>query len=482
MFLVFLPVPYVDASSSASFRDRWQRALVGAAGIIVELILAAFALFVWLNAEEGIVRAFAFNVMLIGGISTVLFNGNPLLRFDGYYVLSDLLEIPNLGDRSMRYISYLLIRHAFGVKDAVSPATEPSERFWFIVFGISSFVYRMFIVSVIILVVAAKFFVIGVLLAIWSSIMMLGIPMAKSVWFLFYNPILGRQRRRAVGICSAVVGVVVLALLLVPVPYRTVVEGVVWSPGVFAGVEGTVVGLLRETNSLVSRGDPLIQLEDPLLEARVRVLDAAVKELELRREAVTGTDPLRRQMYDEQLERARGDLDLNRNRRENLTVRSPGEGRFILRRPGDLMGKFAHKGEILAFVADFEHPIAKIVVTEDAADLVRMRPNAVAIRLSNNIGAVHVGSVVREVPYFSDRLPSMALSTAGGGDVAIDPRDAKNPRALSKVFQVDLGFGPSLSVFEMGERVYARFDHGNEPLAWRFYRELRQLFLRRFNV
>jgi putative peptide zinc metalloprotease protein len=184
MFLVFLPVPYVDASSSASFRDKWQRALVGAAGIIVELILAAFALFVWLNAEEGIVRAFAFNVMLIGGISTVLFNGNPLLRFDGYYVLSDLLEIPNLGDRSKRYISHLLIRHVFGVKDAVSPATVPSERFWFIVFGISSFVYRMFIVSVIILVVAAKFFVIGVLLAIWSSIMMLGIPMAKSVWFL----------------------------------------------------------------------------------------------------------------------------------------------------------------------------------------------------------------------------------------------------------------------------------------------------------
>jgi putative peptide zinc metalloprotease protein len=146
------------------------------------------------------------------------------------------------------------------------------------------------------------------------------------------------------------------------------------------------------------------------------------------------------------------------------------------------MGKFAHKGEILGFVADFEHPIAKIVVTEDAADLVRTRPNAVAIRLSNKIGVVYAGSVIREVPYFSDRLPSLALSTAGGGDVAIDPRDAKNPRALSKVLQVDLGFEPSLSILEIGERVYARFDHGNEPLAWRFYRELRQLFLRRFNV
>jgi putative peptide zinc metalloprotease protein len=106
----------------------------------------------------------------------------------------------------------------------------------------------------------------------------------------------------------------------------------------------------------------------------------------------------------------------------------------------------------------------------------------VAIRLSNKIGVVYAGSVIREVPYFGDRLPSLALSTAGGGDVAIDPRDAKNPRALSKVLQVDLGFEPSLSILEMGERVYARFDHGNEPLAWRFYRELRQLFLRRFNV
>jgi len=104
MFLVFLPVPYVDATGSASFGQKWQRALVGAAGIIVELLLSAIALFIWLNAEEGLVRAFAFNVMVIGGVSTVFFNGNPLLRFDGYYILSDLVEIPNLGDRSKRYL------------------------------------------------------------------------------------------------------------------------------------------------------------------------------------------------------------------------------------------------------------------------------------------------------------------------------------------------------------------------------------------
>ena len=81
MFLVFMPVPYVDASESAGFQSKWQRAFVGAAGILVEIFLASLALFIWLNAEEGLVRAFAFNVMLIGGVSTLFFNGNPLLRF-----------------------------------------------------------------------------------------------------------------------------------------------------------------------------------------------------------------------------------------------------------------------------------------------------------------------------------------------------------------------------------------------------------------
>src|SRR5206468_1584659 len=97
------------------------------AGIIVELLLASLALFIWLDAEEGLVRAFAYNVMLIGGVSTVLFNGNPLLRFDGYYVLADLLEIPNLADRAKRYLTYLLLRYPFGVSDAPSPATAAGE-------------------------------------------------------------------------------------------------------------------------------------------------------------------------------------------------------------------------------------------------------------------------------------------------------------------------------------------------------------------
>ena len=113
MFLVFAPMPYVDASAASEFRSKWRRALVGAAGMIVEVFIAALALYVWLAVEQGLVRAFAYNVMLVAGISTVLFNGNPLLRYDGYYILSDLLEIPNLAQRATRYWGYLVDSYVF---------------------------------------------------------------------------------------------------------------------------------------------------------------------------------------------------------------------------------------------------------------------------------------------------------------------------------------------------------------------------------
>lgn len=96
MLLVFAPVPYVDASASTAFRSKWYRAFVASAGMMTELLLAALALYAWLALEPGLARTVAYNVMIIAGISTLIFNGNPLLRYDGYYILCDLIEIPNL--------------------------------------------------------------------------------------------------------------------------------------------------------------------------------------------------------------------------------------------------------------------------------------------------------------------------------------------------------------------------------------------------
>ena len=125
MLLVLTPIPYVDASSAAEFRERYRRALVGAAGILVEVFVASLALFAWLSLQPGVMRSSAYNVLLIGSVSTVLFNANPLLRYDGYYILSDWLEIPNLRQKSMEYSLGLIKRHVFRVK---SPIPLPPRR------------------------------------------------------------------------------------------------------------------------------------------------------------------------------------------------------------------------------------------------------------------------------------------------------------------------------------------------------------------
>src|SRR5690606_28977904 len=231
MFLVCMPVPYVDASDSLAFQSKWQRALVGGAGILVEVTLAALALIVWVNAEEGLVRAFAFNVMLIGGVSTLLFNGNPLLKFDGYYVLSDILEIPNLANRANQYLGYLIQRYAFRVQSAKSPVTAPGEPGWFVFYSIAAFCYRLVIMAAIVTLVATHFFVIGTIVACWAVILMIGVPLAKHTKFLFASPVLRHNRTRAFAVVGAVFAAVALALFVVPLPHSTTVEGVVWLPG-----------------------------------------------------------------------------------------------------------------------------------------------------------------------------------------------------------------------------------------------------------
>jgi putative peptide zinc metalloprotease protein len=247
MLLVLSPVPYVDASSAWGFSDKRKRMAVGAAGIAVELFLGALALYTWLAVEPGAVRAIAYNVMLICGVSTLLFNGNPLLRFDGYYVLADAVEIPNLGSRSNQYLGYLFQRYIIGIRDAESPAHSAGERFWMVVYGIGSFVYRIFITFVIIMFIAGKFFVIGILLAIWAVATQVVMPVGKSVAFLLNSPDLRRQRGRALSTSVGLAVAAAVLLFVVPAPSWTRTEGVIWVPEeaqVRAGADGFIERLL----------------------------------------------------------------------------------------------------------------------------------------------------------------------------------------------------------------------------------------------
>ena len=261
--------------------------------MMVETFLASIAIFLWLNIEPGLVRALLFNVIWISGVSTLLFNGNPLLRFDGYYVLSDAIEIPNLGQRANQYIGYLFQRYALGSTEAESPAYTTGERFWMMTYGIASFVYRVFITFVIVLFIAGQFFVIGVLLAIWAVATQVAMPIGKSLSFLFSSPSLRRQRPRALYAASVIAGTVLIMLFVAPFPSWTRTEGVIWTPEeaiVRAGADGFFEKLLAPVDGEVKRGQPPVQSEEPFLAARVAVLKSMVEELEAKYDATLPVD------------------------------------------------------------------------------------------------------------------------------------------------------------------------------------------------
>lgn len=485
MILVLMPVPYVEASASAAFPGKWQRALVGAAGILVEVLIAAAALAVWLHAEPGLSRTIAFNVMLIAGISTVLFNGNPLLRFDGYYVLADLIEVPNLGSRSNRYLLYLIQRYLYGAPTAESPATARGERTWFFVYGLAALVYRLFIMTVIVLFVASKFFVVGVLLALWAMTIMLVVPLAKGAWFLLTSPRLERVRGRAITVTFAVVSSVSAALAYVPMPHATIAEGIVWVPDravVHAGADGTILRIATAPNSLVEPGDLLIHLEDPLIETELRIAEARYEELRLRLAAVDLVDRVEAARMRERIVQVTRELVHLRERASGLEVRSFVGGRLLLPAAEDLPGRFVKKGQPLGYVFDNSDLTIRAIVPHAEIDLVRERTQRVDVRLADRIDIILPAAVRSERPAATRDLPSAVLSTIGGGQIAADPTSSDRMQAMETVFQLDLRLGRPLDQPLMGARAYVRFDLGYEPAANRLYRMLRQLFLRTFHV
>lgn len=485
MFLVFMPVPYVDASDSLSFPSKWRRAFVASAGILVEMGLAAIAMIVWANAEGGLVRAFAFNTMLIGGVSTLLFNGNPLLRFDGYYVLSDILEIPNLAGRSNQYIGYLLQRYLLGIKDAQSPATARGEPTWFVIYGVAAFIYRIFITAAIILLVSSKFFSLGIILAAWSLVLMFGVPIAKQLWFLIASPKLRGRRGRAIGMVTGALGAIAVALFVVPFPYSTLAEGVVSVPGdgaIHAGGDGVVAEIAVTQGQTVEPGQLLVRMQDPLLAARVNLLQATVAEISLRESSLSVSDPAAARIAASELEHAEADLELAKARQKALEIRAEVAGKVAMIQTIDLPGQYIARGALLGYISTFRDPIIRAVVPESDADFVRQRTKGIEVRFVSHPSEALDARIIREVPALEASLPSLALATQGGGKIVLDPGDSARRRTLQNLLHLDLRLKES-HVFEtIGDRVLIRFSHEPASMAERVYWRIRQVFLRRFNI
>ncbi len=485
MLMVFVPVPYVDASSSLAFADKRKRVSVGMGGMVIELFVAALTFFLWLNIEQGVVHAMAYNIMLIASISTVLININPLLKYDGYYIMSDILEISNFSQRSIQYLGHLSKRYLLGLKTDEPPYIGPGERYWLFIYSIASFAFRMFIYTFIILCIVKKFFFIGILLAIWAFASMIAVPVFKKIHFVLCSPSLREIRSRAMFIPGVIVMVITILLCFMPFPSWTRSEGVTWAPEeslVRVKTDCFVKSINTVNNSHVHKGDILIECDDPLLSSRVKVLRAKLRALKARYNMEIHTDRVKSRITKAEISTVRTNLEMEKEKLNELIIASPVDGVFILPNEVDLPGRFLKKGTLVAYVLEMHKPLIVAVVSQSDVDTVRQSSIGTEVRFVDHLEQTFSATIKQETPEALEQLPSAILSSKGGGKIAIDPSDSEGLRPLEKQYQFYIEPIEAISDVKIGGRVYVRFNHGFKPLAFQWYRRMRQLFLRRFNV
>jgi len=492
MLLVLMPIPYLDASDSLAFRSKADRMLVGAAGMLGELALAMLALLVWVNVEPGLVRALAYNMMLVAGVSTLVFNANPLLRFDGYYIFSDLLEIPNLGQRANAHVGYLVKRHLLRLKHAVPGQDAPGERAWFVSYAIASFLYRISVSISIALLIAKQYFVIGILLAMWSVYGSLVLPIGRQFQYLFASTDLRGKRLQAVTTVALLLAGGALLIGYVPAPSWTRTEGVALandSTGVRAATDGFITAMAAQPNERVKRGQALIVTADPELQARARILQAQLDE-QLALYAAAVAEPVKLNHIREEIAHLQARLDDARKRIGDLVIRSPGDGRFLIADMGDAPGRFVRRGDSLGHVLDYQHIMVQVVVPQSDIDLVRKMTRRVELRIIEDIPNLLVARVKRVVPAATSVLPGEALGSRGGGELALDPNTAAEGGANAPltaansvfIFELELDSPDATPLRHIGSRIYARFEREPEPLGTQWYRAVRRVLLSMFNV
>ncbi len=476
--LVLAPIPYVDASAAWTFPDKHKRILVGLAGMLVELFIASLALFVWLLVEPGPLRDACLNLMLIGSVSTLLFNANPLLRYDGYYVLQDLIEIPNLYSRASRYWIYLTQRHLFGLSDAVSPVTARGEAGWFAVYGLLALCYRLAILAAIVMLLASQYLALGIALGGWAVASQLLWPIARGARFVFRDPRLRGHRTRAVALSLLSLGATGTALALIPAPLTSHADGVVWvsdQAQVYAATDGFVVDIAIPSGAVVANGDVLLRLHSPELEKRITVLQARHEALEAQGASERIHDRVRSQLTKESLALVDKELAQLRQSHDNLTIRSRIAGTFVLPPGQPLEGRWLRKGELIGYVLSPRGYIVRAVIPQQDIGLLHAH-SRIQVRLAERPGESIAARIVTRIPAADRTLPSAALGAAAGGEIPVR-RENGGTTAAEALFRVDLGLPEGTRLAGIGERARIRFEHGAEPLPWQWLRASRRLLL-----
>ncbi len=505
LLLVFTPCLYCNVSDAWMLPGKWPRVAISAAGIVVELFLASVCLVLWWFSEPGLLNSVLLNVVLVCSIGTVVFNGNPLLKYDGYYMLSDALEIPNLAEQA----NGLMRRMAWGwlAGDKFHPASRLSRgaRRWLVAYAVLSGTYRVFVVAMILwfcwgLFAAWNLKVLGGGLVMIVLAGMALPPLAAAVQFL-RDPVRRREADPTRLRWALAAGLLLAAgLFLIPVPQRVAADFVL-QPAGDSHVHVTVPGrLLRAVpaGTAVSAGDIIAELDSEPLR---REIDKLTRERDLLALRCRNLDSRRAEDPEaaaaiptaaEELARARQRLDQRLEDQECLRLKAPVDG--VVFPPADVpdivtqrrelaawsrtpldprnIGCWLEAGTVLCIVGQLREFEALLVIGQSEIELVSPG-QPVRLLVDQLPGRILAGTVTEVAAVNLEAIPPELV---GAHDTAVVRDKAGALRPAETSYQARVTIPERDLPVSLRARGRAKIRVGSVPLGQQLYRLFRQTF------
>lgn len=484
LFLILTPCLYCNVTDAWMLPNKWHRAVIGAAGIYVELILSSIFVWIWWYTDPGLLNTLSLSVIFICSVSTVLFNANPLMRFDGYYILSDLMEVPNLRERSNKYIGNVCGRFFFGSEIMADPYAPKRGKWFFAFYAVAAYVYRWVVVVGILWFLYTflkpyKLSIISTILALGAVFTMFIMPVWQGLRQLRNRWREMKVNKRRMGWNMALTLLVLVAVMIIPLPMRVDAPMIVQprdATAVFVQVPGNLESISVKDGEHVVAGVQLARMHNP--ELRKRLGQARLQRDQYHSAGVAASlrNDIDNTLASQINSRAAQTLIDNLLAQDAmLSLNAPRAGTVILPPKERELGKFFQQGQPFCWLGDPKDLEAYIVVEHSEMALIQQNQR-VWLKVSGHVGEIRVGEITRVSTDELEELPQ-ALSNKMGGDVATvtdSTHKIEKPQFKSYSLQVPLENTDGKLV--AGMRGRARIDVGYKPLYWRLLRYLQQTF------
>lgn len=443
VLIVMIPLPFVDVTSSWRFSSKWQKILVAAAGMYVEILVAAIAAIVWCYSDIGVVRQHAFNVMIAGSITTVFFNANPLMRFDGYYMLADWLEMPNLGTHGQQWMKWVGKKYYLG-QDVPQPNWPEGRQFIIATYAVLAFFWKVLICVGLVILAESLLFGAGVVLAMMAGVVWVIWPALKLLHMVFIGEETKQRpsRIRFVILTSALFAAGWFVATEVPwysrvkahafVDYQTTFE-------IRAAVSGFIDEVCVSTGQKVEKGQVLVKLANPQLDSDVEKLKIEIELTEVRFRSLRASKRLPEADIEiANLRALEQKLTERLESQKRLEIVAPESGVVVGEGLESLTGSYLSRGEQLCKIESKSNKEVHAMVAQHDFELFESRVgDKIDVHVWGEGPGYFQASLSQLNPRGRTELPHPAFSAQAGGPLAVRYQTV-DPNSKEQEMQVAL--------------------------------------------